>query len=143
MFRAVNTESESERRKAHLERKKIQSTYLSALKSMNLAKMFSMEIRYEQNHGLFCNAKSNLLCSFIRKTPTDQLLGEIEAYGILESKSAFFEVVRKFIEEGNFIRAHKLLNLAQSKGWVNNDYFELREEISRKYIASIRPRRPC
>lgn len=105
---------------------------------MNLAKMFSIEVRHEQNYGFFHSAKSNLLYSFVKKTPMDQLLGKIGTYGLLESKSALFELVRKCIGEESFIRAHKLLNLAKSKGWMGNDYFDLREEISRKYIKGIR-----
>lgn len=140
MFRAVNTESESDRRRACLERQKIQNVYLSTLKTMKLSKLLSMEVRYEQNYNLLCNAKSNLLYGFVRRMSMGQLLESMEC-GFLESKVSFFEFVRKCIAEGNFIRAHKLLNLAKSREWVGNDYFELREEIGKKYASGIKPRR--
>lgn len=134
MFRAVNTESESERRRIAAERQNIQANYLSATKTLNLDKFLDMKVMFEQNQEIYKIAKANLLFTFVRRTPLENVEGLINKYHVLESKPAYFELVRKYIKCENFIRAKKLLNLARSNGWICNDLFDLEKEITKKYF---------
>lgn len=134
MFRAVNTESESQQRKIKLERTKILSLYLSALKTLKVEKYFELKVRYEQNQGFYTAGKCNLCFSLVRKTPFEKIDELIEKFCILESKHAFFEYVKKCIENNAFLKAKKLLNTARFKGWWCNDLFDLEKLIKLKYF---------
>lgn len=134
MFKAVNTESENERRRAQFEKTRIQKSYLSALKTLNIDKFLAIKIHHEQNQAFYESAKSNLLYNFAAKSSSDAILKKVEEYGILNFKAPLFEFARKSLDEENFIRAHKLLNLAKHKKWTNNDYFELRKRMKSEYF---------
>jgi hypothetical protein len=133
MFKAVNTESEYEMKLAEYERRRIQKCYLSAMKNVKNTNFFNLQVKYENNQAFYTSAKSNLLCTYIWETSTEQIIQEIEKLKILDFKFPFFELVRKSIKEHNYIRAKKLLNLARSKKWTNNDYFDLKREIKKNF----------
>ncbi|ELA41448.1 uncharacterized protein VICG_01553 [Vittaforma corneae ATCC 50505] len=134
MFRAVNTESESERKRILFERTRIQALYFSVAKTLNIDKFVELKVQFEQNQGLYSAGKANLLFSLVRKTPMEKLEELIEKYGVLESKPAFFEFIRKCIENEKFVKAKKLLNMARTKGWWCNDLFDLENTIECKYF---------
>lgn len=138
MFRAVNTESENERRKESFEKSKIQTMYLATLKSLNIDKFLSLKINYERNQVFFESAKSNLLYSFVSKSPSEKIVEVLEKYEILKFKTPFFEFVRKTLEDENYLRAQKLLNLAKSNKWAGNDYFNLKTQIEKDYYAKFK-----
>jgi len=138
MFRAVNTESETERRKALQERAKIQSTYLSAMKTLDIEKYLEIRIQFEQNDGLYLAGKANLLYGLVRKTPVVKLDELVEKYRILETRLAFFELARRWIDNGMFVKARKLLNMARERGWWCNDLFDLEGRIEREYFPGLR-----
>jgi hypothetical protein len=135
MFRAVNTESEHERKRIHYERIKIKNVYLSVTKTLNVEKYFEMKIHFEQNKGFYLAGKANLLYNLVRRTQINELDKMLEKYDILESKCAFFEFARKCIENGLFVRAKKLLNIARSKGWWCNDLYDLESLIESKCFS--------
>lgn len=135
VFRAVNTESELERRKFLSERQKIQNLYISSSKSMNIDRFLAFNVSFDQNQAFYNNAKSNILFSFVNKNKVETLLKFLEKYNFLESKQAFFEFIRICIDESRFIQAKKLLNLAKLKGWFCNDYFELKKSIESLYFG--------
>lgn len=134
MFKAVNTESETDKKKILQERAKIQAAYLAATKTLNIEKYLEMKIRFEQNESFYLTGRGNLLYSLVRKTSSDKLDEVIRKYDVLDTKLAFFEVARKCVEGGAFVRAKKLLNLARKKGWICNDLFDLEEEIRTGYF---------
>lgn len=134
MFRAVNTESEHERKRMLFERARLQALYFSVTKTLNVDKFMELKIQFEQNQGLYSAGKANLLFSLVRRTQIEKLEKLIEKYNILESKPAFFEVIRKYIESERFVGAKKLLNKSRAKGWWCNDLFDLEKEIERKYF---------
>lgn len=134
MFRAVNTESENERRKSNFERQKIINTYFSTIKTLKLEKFFALNVCYEQNQGLYDNGKSNLLYNYVSRSSYDIILQNIDKYGILEYKSPFFEFIRKSIDNGYYIRAQKLLNIAAKKNWATNEYFALKDKLYSVYF---------
>lgn len=137
MFRAVNTESEHERKKIMHEKTKIQSSYLSALKTLNIDKFVDLKIQFEQNSDFYAAARANLLFSLVKKAPRSKLEEIYRNYSIQECKVALFEYARRSIEEGEFIKARKLLNLARKKGWWCNDLFDLEEVIEGKYFGRV------
>lgn len=141
MFRAVNTESEFEKRRCLSERQKIQNLYISSAKSLNIDRFLSFKVSFDQNQPLYDNAKSNLLFSLVNKSKVENLLELSKKYGILESKQAFFEFVRMFIRDGKFVQSRKLINLAKTKGWFCNEFFELKNFIENEYFGGAKLRK--
>lgn len=143
MFKAVNTECEAERKKAVLEKKKIQNTYLSALKTLDIQNYLEIKVVFEQNVGFYLVGKANLLHSLVRKASVEELDEIMEKYGIIDVKLAVFEAAKKFIGNGLFVKARKLLNIAREKAWWCNDLFDLEERIKREYFPGYKLVKPC
>lgn len=137
MFRAVNTESELERRRFISERQKIHNLFISSSRSLNIEKFLSFNVSFEQNQSLYDNAKSNLLFGYVNKNKVETLIKFLDKHNFLESKQAFFEFIRICIEDSKFVQAKKLLNIAKSKGWFSNDYFELKKSVQNLYFGKI------
>ena len=132
MFRAVNTESEYEKKRSLSERLKIHDFYLFSLKSSNIDRFLSFNVVFDQNQQLFNTAKSNLFFSLVYKNKVENLLELSKKYNFLELKQSFFAFVRICLDEKKFIQAKKLLNLSKKRGWFCNEYFTLNQEIKVK-----------
>lgn len=138
MFRAVNIESEYEKKRASQEKHKIQEMYFSCLKTLCIEKFFNIRILFDQNRPFYETARSNLLYNIVRKTSLPVLEKVLQEYDITESKHAFFEFVRKCIDNSMFVRAKKLLNLARKNKWWCNDLFDLEKDIDKLYFSGIK-----
>lgn len=134
MFKAVNVESESDKRLCEFEKKRIEKSYLATLKTLNLDSFLATQIKYEQNLSFYKNAYSNLLVEYVSIKCDREILENLEKYKILEHTNSFFELLRKSIKNENFIRAKKLLNLAKSKNWMRNEYYDLKRELEQLYF---------
>jgi hypothetical protein len=143
MFRAVNTETEYERKRTQVERLKIKNVYISAVKTLNIEKYFELKVQFEQNQGFYLAGKSNLLYNLVRRSPLKNMDELIKKHNILESKLAFFEFVKKCIDNGLFVKAKKLLNCARIKGWICNDLFDFENQIEETYFKGQKMKKRC
>lgn len=136
MFRALNTESASQKKKAAEEGIRIREMYMDYLFTSNLDALLSYPVQCEQNIPLMMKAKSNALTAHVKSEPIDRLNSQMEQLGLLEFRNPLFLLAEKNIQGGNFVRAKKILNVARDKGWFSNRLYDLSKRIEVEYFGS-------
>lgn len=136
MFKAVNTDSESQRKKISIENQRIRDLYMDTLQTLNIKKFLELQVLHSQNQPFYLKAKSNIMYNYVKCVDISILNENKEKYDFLEHKHSFFEVVEKNIRGGNFVRARKLLNLAKERGWLCNSLYSLASRIEDDYFAA-------
>lgn len=137
MFRAINTESEVQRKAAKIENAKIVQLYLDALENRKYDAFLEFSVLYDQNKSLYNKGRSNLFYNYVMETDVETLNENKEKLDFLEYKLAVFALVEKNIKAGNYVRAKKLLNFARTKGWICNNLYKLEERIKAEYFDGL------
>lgn len=136
MFKAANTDSETQRRKTSAEAQKIRDLYMEVLQTLDIGKFLEFRVMSDQNQPFYTRARSNLMYNYVKSTDVSVLNENRENYDFLDYRYAFFEVVEKNIGAGNFVRARKLLNVARERGWQCNSLYTLEREIESRYFGA-------
>ncbi|KAI4290880.1 hypothetical protein PAPHI01_0154 [Pancytospora philotis] len=137
MFRAVNMESERQRREARAENQRINELYLAALKSRDYGAYLALDVQYDQNKPLYARGKSNLMYNYVCDNSVDTLRRNAWGYNLTEYKHSLFRLAKKNIDAGNFVYAKKLLNAARAKGWGCNSLYDLEARIEKEYFSGM------
>lgn len=136
MFKAANTDSETQRRKTSVEAQKIRDLYMEVLRTLDIKKFLEFKVQNDQNQPFYTRARSNLMYNYVKRTDVAVLNENKENYDFLDYRYSFFEVVEKNIAAGNFVRARKLLNMAKERGWQCNSMYSLEKEIENRYFGA-------
>ncbi|KAF9761563.1 hypothetical protein NGRA_2559 [Nosema granulosis] len=131
MFTSLNEEFSIEKtREIEKEKKKIKKSYYTYLINRKIDDIFNYELVHEENLHLFERVKEYTLFNHIR---SGRKKINIEAYNLTRYEKALMEYVELLINDGMFIKARKLLNIAKEKKYLSNKYYELEERIRKEY----------
>lgn len=131
MFRAVNTDSELQKKERVQERKELIAAYTKCQNEGIIEPFMDKKVEYESNKGLLENGKSNLLCEFIRSGEIQEIENKIDEYSMIETKYPLFSLINRYLVEKRYIRAKKLLNIARAKGWYCNELYNTEAKLNK------------
>ena len=122
MFTPLNKETSKKRLKSIVkERRALKETYYNFLLDIKkLDNIFSVKIDYEENYELLSQIKEYALYNCLLKN----IDIDIKKYDIFRYKKVLFFYIKKKIENKEFIKAKKLLNICKERGYENNEYFD-------------------
>ena len=131
MFTPLNKETSKKRLKSIVkERRALKETYYNFLLDIKkLDNIFSVKIDYEENYELLSRIKEYALYNCLLKN----IDIDIKKYDIFRYKKVLFFYIKKTIENKEFIKAKKLLNICKERGYENNEYFDLLYKLKKFY----------
>lgn len=138
MFRAINTESLLQKKKANIERKKLKEVYMNACRTLNIKDFLKEKVVYESNEIFYRKAKVNLYIQIIKNISLEIFESMFNINELVEYEELLFLIGSKYISEKKYIRAKKILNIAIEKGWYSNKLFNLLETINKECNVDIK-----
>lgn len=128
-FKAVNTDTDKQRRDTARERQTLTALYAAALISGDITSFLAYKLECEPNRAFFAGARANLLCNFIASHPLSDSIAKATEWGLAETRRPLFALAERCLEAREPVRARKLLNLARERGWLCNELYELEDAL--------------
>lgn len=132
MFAPLNEDLNPERLKDIAREKKILTKlYYNYFLNRKPESILNFKLENEENKIFYNLIKENVLFNVVRgknkKVKLD--VGEV-----IQFKRVLLEYIDKLIDEKEFIKASKLLNVAKRENYCCNKFYKLKERIRREYF---------
>jgi hypothetical protein len=138
MFVALNSKpDENERKSEREERKELVTLYNRALETLEVDSFISHRLKHETNRCVYNKGREYLLFNYSLRKELKEVEENIEKHRLTEYKYALFCLVKRNIENANFIRAKKLLNLARDRNYHTNALYELEKLLRRQWYPKV------
>lgn len=129
MFTPLNEEHNPEKLKEiEKEKNNLKRLYYLSLLNKKPEEIFSYELVHEENLHFLHRVKEYSLYNYIKSGKKKINLDDVIGY-----KRPLLEYIETLINDGQFIKAKKLINIAKDKKFTCNKYYELQRRVRKEY----------